>query len=634
MSTSALIYAFSTSPVDGSITAHDTVNVVLSLPPPTPAPQPFVAIHSPGNGSTVNATQGFVVHGSAGGTFENNVIVRVRDTEDRTLRQVVTTARPDGTWKVTISMLVENGTPGNIYAFSTSPQDGSVEAGDTVKVLFTSSCQLRTDWPIYTVKPGDTLFSIAQRTGSTVGELVIANCISNPNLITVGQSLYVPRLPGNIEVIVPPEVVVISPEMNEVLDISMPVVVDGEAAGVTEGNVLVRALDNMGIVLDETRAVVIQPTGGDGAWIWEADLDLSGATPGERGTIIAYSVDLTDGTFLANDTLTVIFGAKLTQPFVTIETPRPYAQLGVDGSVLVTGQGGGLFENNVVVEAVDDLGNILITAPTTADADGVGGSGPWQIVLPVDYIGRGRIMAYSTSPQDGSRLAEAAVDVYFGDPTELDSYVVITYPLPQTIVTGDAPVIAVAGYADTASGQTLRVLVIDSNSRVRLSLPVEYNAGTGFWSVSLAGPLSITQDQRMTIQAVAGSGGGYGSLTADVIPIQVKQPRLTGVVTYLPRMALPPDAVVTVSIRNVSMADAPPELTLLGEQIIVNSGQVPIPFAVTYNPVDVDKRVLYSIGARIEDGTGTLLFISKQQTLVLTQGNPSKYVEVLVEPVP
>lgn len=44
----------------------------------------------------------------------------------------------------------------------------------------------------YTVAPGDTLFSIAQRYGTTVEAIVDANGLSDPNLIEVGQVLIIP----------------------------------------------------------------------------------------------------------------------------------------------------------------------------------------------------------------------------------------------------------------------------------------------------------------------------------------------------------------------------------------------------------------------------------------------------------
>ena len=57
------------------------------------------------------------------------------------------------------------------------------------------ACTPRADWFIYTVLPGDTLGRIAQRTGSTINDLAIANCLLDINVISVGQQLRVPVLP-------------------------------------------------------------------------------------------------------------------------------------------------------------------------------------------------------------------------------------------------------------------------------------------------------------------------------------------------------------------------------------------------------------------------------------------------------
>jgi LysM repeat protein len=57
------------------------------------------------------------------------------------------------------------------------------------------NCSVRTDWPEYTVASGDTLSSIAERSGSTIDALAAANCMANPNSLTVGQKLRVPKLP-------------------------------------------------------------------------------------------------------------------------------------------------------------------------------------------------------------------------------------------------------------------------------------------------------------------------------------------------------------------------------------------------------------------------------------------------------
>ena len=60
----------------------------------------------------------------------------------------------------------------------------------------TPSCSLRTDFPTYIVQSGDTLFGIAQKTNSTVNQLVQSNCLGDANAITAGQVLYVPNVPA------------------------------------------------------------------------------------------------------------------------------------------------------------------------------------------------------------------------------------------------------------------------------------------------------------------------------------------------------------------------------------------------------------------------------------------------------
>ncbi len=70
-----------------------------------------------------------------------------------------------------------------------------VEAAPTPQAAATSTaaCTVRTDWFEYTVVRGDTLFSIAQRSGSRVEELAEENCLGDPTKISVGQRLYVPN---------------------------------------------------------------------------------------------------------------------------------------------------------------------------------------------------------------------------------------------------------------------------------------------------------------------------------------------------------------------------------------------------------------------------------------------------------
>ncbi|MBX3060570.1 MAG: YbaY family lipoprotein [Anaerolineae bacterium] len=107
---------------------------------------------------------------------------------------------------------------------------------------------------------------------------------------------------------------------------------------------------------------------------------------------------------------------------------------------------------------------------------------------------------------------------------------------------------------------------------------------------------------------------------------------VTGTVTYLARVALPDDVILRVQIQDTSRADAP--AIILGEEVRATGGaQVPLPFAVPYNPADIQDNRDYTLSARITDGQGTLLFINDMVIPVISKGNPTSGIEVMVVPV-
>jgi putative lipoprotein len=107
---------------------------------------------------------------------------------------------------------------------------------------------------------------------------------------------------------------------------------------------------------------------------------------------------------------------------------------------------------------------------------------------------------------------------------------------------------------------------------------------------------------------------------------------VSGTVSYQQRTALPADAVLTVRIEDISLADAPSET--IGEQLIDTKGaQVPIPFDVAFDPDRIQDNHTYSLRAYIKDGNGKFLFTSDTGALVITNGNPTQNVEVNLIPV-
>ena len=103
--------------------------------------------------------------------------------------------------------------------------------------------------------------------------------------------------------------------------------------------------------------------------------------------------------------------------------------------------------------------------------------------------------------------------------------------------------------------------------------------------------------------------------------------RVTGTVTYLQRIALPPTAVIKVQLVDVSRMDAP--AVVLGEQIIQASGkQVPFVFEISYDPARIEANRTYAVQARIEDD-GELLFINDTHYAVITRSAPTHVDMVL-----
>lgn len=105
---------------------------------------------------------------------------------------------------------------------------------------------------------------------------------------------------------------------------------------------------------------------------------------------------------------------------------------------------------------------------------------------------------------------------------------------------------------------------------------------------------------------------------------------VSGTVTYRSRMALPPNAVLTVRLVDVSRADAP-SVTIAEQRLDTAGRQVPFNWDMAYDRSKIVERNRYSIQAEIRDG-GRLLFITDTNYPVITQGNP-RVVDVEVVPV-
>jgi putative lipoprotein len=72
---------------------------------------------------------------------------------------------------------------------------------------------------------------------------------------------------------------------------------------------------------------------------------------------------------------------------------------------------------------------------------------------------------------------------------------------------------------------------------------------------------------------------------------------ISGEVFYRERIALPANAVLTVQLADVSLADAP--AAIVGKQVVDPAGQVPIKFTISFDPAVIRPNTNYALEARI-----------------------------------
>ncbi|STQ76624.1 YbaY family lipoprotein [Grimontia hollisae] len=103
---------------------------------------------------------------------------------------------------------------------------------------------------------------------------------------------------------------------------------------------------------------------------------------------------------------------------------------------------------------------------------------------------------------------------------------------------------------------------------------------------------------------------------------------VTGEVYYLQRIALPDNAKLTVTLADVSRADAPMEV-ISSQSYMTEGRQVPLPFSLSYSPSEIKSGHTYNVSARIEID-GKLVFISDTATHVINDPAQTQDVKVKV----
>ncbi|WP_114765361.1 YbaY family lipoprotein [Vibrio rhodolitus] len=109
--------------------------------------------------------------------------------------------------------------------------------------------------------------------------------------------------------------------------------------------------------------------------------------------------------------------------------------------------------------------------------------------------------------------------------------------------------------------------------------------------------------------------------------VQMQQ-SVTGSVAYRERIMLPENAVVTVRLQDISLADAPAKL--VAEQVMETQGkQVPFAFTLDYDANTIQPGHTYAVSARIEVN-GKLRFITDTVYPVITDEAKTQHRDLIL----
>ena len=580
----------------GVFDGDEEVEPALTPEPTAESAQPEAAgqltILQPVPGDVVPADGGVDVAGTAMNLPDDTLTVRAVDAEGNVLAEQDVELGPleedqGGSWSVTLAVAIEGGTAGDIRAVAATAT-GEVVVEDAVNVTF--------------------------------GEL------------------------STVE----PQLAIESPADDLTLVTEEAVTVSGSAAGLPDDTVVVLAVSEDGSVVGRATTVLSGAADEAGLVPWSVSL-LIDAPQGTEGTIEAFGVRSADQSRVALVSVPVNFGAP--DPFVTIEEPQPDSVLETGQPLTVSGRGGALFEGNVVVEARAADGTVLAQTATTIEAPdaGTGGSGPWtaRLELSLDQEKAGQLVAFSTSPRDGSVVAEDSIEVTFAPAA-----------VAESAPANDSPLVGPSWLLQTMEGDPIldgQPLTANFGADGRLTGQAGCNNYFADYSVPADGDTLAVAAPGATRMLCAEPEGLMAQETAFltllesavsyqiedgqlVLQDEVGQPLLTfsaavsGLVTVPAEETIPAEGQLLVQLIERISPSAP--VRLLSEQRIDLAGQdLPIPFALAYDPADIDDVNIYQLSAQINDANGVPMFTLDQLVPVFETDQPAEGIELIVRPV-
>ena len=99
--------------------------------------------------------------------------------------------------------------------------------------------------------------------------------------------------------------------------------------------------------------------------------------------------------------------------------------------------------------------------------------------------------------------------------------------------------------------------------------------------------------------------------------------------TYIQRIALTPEAIVQIELRDATLPEAGG--LPIAKKVIQRPGQVPVAFSLTFEPEALAAGRRYALSARISD-RGQLQFVTENPVAVVPREGQAP-VEIVVVPV-
>ncbi|MCE9993406.1 YbaY family lipoprotein [Enterobacter asburiae] len=132
--------------------------------------------------------------------------------------------------------------------------------------------------------------------------------------------------------------------------------------------------------------------------------------------------------------------------------------------------------------------------------------------------------------------------------------------------------------------------------------------------IAMAVALSACAGKSADVPVPTANPNGINTLTQQTI----QQPNVSGTIWIRQKVALPPDAVLTVTLSDASLADAPSKV--ISQRAVRTEGkQAPFSFVLPYTPSEVqpNARILLSAAVTIND---KLVFITDTVQEVINNG--------------